>query len=228
MRVLLIEDDTAIAEEIQEGLEEQRYQVDIAADGLSGLERAQEGGYAVILLDVMLPGISGWEVCERLRTRRDLTPLLMLTARDAPPDRVRGLEMGADDYLSKPFDFHELLARIRALIRRDKIHRTRVIRVADLEIDTGVRRVFREGEEIYLTEREYTLLEALALHEGRALSREFIQGRVWGDGDSLSSTVDAFVHLLRKKVDTGRQVKLIQTVHGIGYALRPRQKQSEG
>jgi len=220
MRVLLIEDEEAIAEEIKEGLEEERIRVDVAADGLTGLDMAEEGSYAVILLDIMLPGIGGWEVCQRLRARRDVTPILMLTARDAPPDRVRGLEMGADDYLPKPFHFPELVARIHALQRRDKIHRTRVIQVADLEIDTGAHRVFRSGEELNLTEREYTLLEALASQEGRALSREFIQERVWGDDAALSSTVDAWVHLLRKKIDAGRSVKLIQTVHGVGYALR--------
>lgn len=222
MRVLLIEDEEGIADEIQEGLEEERFHVDVASDGLSGLERAAETEYAVILLDVMLPGISGWEVCQRLRARRILTPILMLTARDAPSDRVRGLEIGADDYLPKPFHFPELVARVRALQRRDKMHRVRVITIADLTIDTGAHRVFREGEELNLTEREYTLLEALASHEGRVLSREFIQERVWGDDEALSSTVDAWVHLLRKKVDAGRSVKLIQTVHGVGYALRAR------
>jgi DNA-binding response OmpR family regulator len=220
MRVLLIEDEEAIAAEIREGLEEEHFRVDTAADGLTGLEKAEEGGYAVILLDVMLPGMSGWEVCQRLRESRDLTPILMLTARDAPPDRVRGLELGADDYLPKPFDFPELVARVRALQRRDKIHRTRIIRIADLVIDTSARRVFRENDELNLTDREYTLLEALASYEGRALSREFIQERIWGDDEALASTVDAWVHLLRKKIDAGRSVKLIQTVHGIGYALR--------
>ena len=226
MRVLLIEDETAIAEEIREGLEAERFRVDVAADGLSGLERAAEAEYAVILLDVMLPGISGWEVCQQLRARRDLTPILMLTARDAPQDRVRGLETGADDYLPKPFHFPELTARVRALQRRSKIHRGRMIQIADLRIDTGARRVFR-GEELNLTEREYTLLEALALDEGRALSREFIQEQVWSDDAALASTVDAWVHLLRKKVDAGRGVKLIQTVHGVGYALRARKGDSQ-
>lgn len=220
MRVLLIEDEEPIAAEIREGLEEEHFRVDVAADGLSGLDMAGEGGYAVILLDVMLPGMSGWEVCQQLRASRDLTPILMLTARDAPSDRVRGLEIGADDYLPKPFDFPELVARVRALQRRDKIHRTRIICIADLVIDTSARRVFRDNDELNLTDREYTLLEALASHEGRALSREFIQERVWSDDEALASTVDAWVHLLRKKIDAGRTVKLIQTVHGVGYALR--------
>ena len=220
MRVLVVEDEEEIAEEIREGLEEARFDVDVAADSATGLSMAEEGTYAVILLDIMLPGISGWEVCRRIREQRDLTPILMLTARDAPPDRVRGLELGADDYLPKPFDFPELVARIRALYRRDKMHRTRLIRVADLEIDTGARRVFRAGHEVILTNREYTLLEALALREGQVLSREFIQERVWSDDSALPNTVDAWIYNLRKKVDSGHSATLIQTVHGVGYALR--------
>ena len=181
MRVLLIEDDRDIAEEVQEGLQEARYVVDTAADGLLGLAMAEENTYALILLDVMLPGIDGLEVCRRLRSRKNTTPILMLTARDTPPDRVRGLDLGADDYLPKPFDFPELLARIRALLRRDKIHRTRIIRVADLEIDTGTQRVFRGKREVYLTEREYTLFGSTGparragpdtrIHSGTCLER---------------------------------------------------------
>lgn len=220
MRVLIIEDDEAIADEVREGLEEEHIQVEVAADGLTGLERASEGDYAVILLDLMLPGLSGWEVCQRLRARRNLTPILMLTARDAPPDRVRGLELGADDYLPKPFDFPELVARVRALHRRDKLHRTPVIQIADLVIDTRARQVSRAGTTLSLTDREFTLLEALASYEGRVLSREFIQERVWQDYEALASTVDTWVYLLRKKVDSGRNPKLIQTVHGVGYVLR--------
>jgi DNA-binding response OmpR family regulator len=202
------------------GLEEAGYAVDVAADGVAGLNMAAEHEYSAILLDIMLPGMNGWEICRQLRSRRDLTPIMMLTARDALQDRVRGLDLGADDYLPKPFDFPELLARLRALRRRDKIHRTRVIEVGDLEIDTGSRRVFRNGEEIKLTTREYTLLEALASQEGRALTRDFIQERVWHDDSSFSNTVDAYIRLLRKKIDQGHDPKLIQTIHGVGYALR--------
>lgn len=220
MRLLLIEDDRDIAEEVQEGLQEARYVVDVAADGLAGLEMAAENTYALILLDVMLPGADGWEVCRRLRARKDLTPILMLTARDAQPDRVRGLDLGADDYLPKPFDFPELLARIRALLRRDKAHRTRIIQVGDLRIDTGTQRVFRGKREVHLTEREYALLEALAAREGQALTREYIQERVWSDDNSLPNTVDAWIHLLRKKIDAGQKIKMIHTAHGVGYALR--------
>ena len=220
MRVLLVEDEEAIAEAIREGLEEERYTVDVANDGTIGLELAAEQRYVVILLDVMLPGASGWEVCRELRARRDLTPILMLTARGSLADRVKGLDLGADDYLPKPFDFPELLARMRSLLRRDTMHRTRVIKIGDLEIDTSNRRVFRASTEVNLSDREYTLLHALASHAGRTLSREFIQDHVWGDDESYSNTVDAFIHLLRKKIDSGYAHKLIQTVHGVGYALR--------
>jgi DNA-binding response OmpR family regulator len=220
MRLLLIEDEEAISEVIQRGLEAAHFEVDLAGDGALGLKMAGEQEYALILLDIMLPRVSGWEVLQRLRAQQSLTPILMLTARDGLQDRVQGLDMGADDYLAKPFEFPELLARVRALLRRDKIHRTRIIQIADLEIDTGNRRVFRGGKEIGLTDREYTLLAALAAHEGRALTREFIQERVWHDDDSYSNNVDAYIRLLRKKIDSEYETRLIQTVHGIGYALR--------
>ena len=220
MRILLVEDEADIADAIRLGLEDAHYQVDVAGDGQTGLRMAEEQAYVLILLDVMLPGMSGWEVCKQLRARRDLTLILMLTARDAPQDRVHGLDLGADDYLQKPFDFPELLARIRALHRRDKMHRTRMIQVADLKIDTGARRVFRGSKELSLTDREYTLLEALAAREGQALSREYILDHVWQDEESVSNTVDVYISQLRKKIDPGSPQKLIQTIHGIGYALR--------
>jgi two-component system copper resistance phosphate regulon response regulator CusR len=144
----------------------------------------------------------------------------VLTARDAVEDRVRGLDLGADDYLPKPFHFAELLARVRALLRRDKVHKSRIIRISDIEIDTGRHRVTRNGRELELTPREYSLLEALAGHEGRVLTRETIQSRVWKDHESASNTVDVYIGLLRKKIDSNRKVKLIHTVHGLGYSLR--------
>jgi len=144
----------------------------------------------------------------------------MLTARDAVEDRVRGLDLGADDYLPKPFDFTELMARVRALVRRDKIHRTRIIRVGDLEIDTAQRRVCRAGQTIGLSHREYELLESLAANEGRVLTREVIQARVWMAENSFSNTVDVYIKMLRKKIDAGHPIKMIQTVHGVGYTLR--------
>jgi two-component system copper resistance phosphate regulon response regulator CusR len=220
MRILLVEDEPAIAAVVRQGLEEAHHAVDVAHDGVDGLERALHGDYALILLDVMLPGKDGWSVCRELRARRNTTPILMLTARDAVGDRVRGLDLGADDYLPKPFDFDELLARVRALLRRDQIHKARVIQIEDLRIDTGLRRVVRAGQEIALTPREYTLLEALARSEGQVLSRDRILERVWMDEESLSNTVDVYIGMLRRKIDAGHEPKLIQTVHGVGYTLR--------
>src|SRR5439155_10193612 len=189
---------------------------------------AAEGAYALIILDLMLPKRDGWSVCAAIRGRPDPLPILMLTARDAIDDRVRGLELGADDYLPKPFDFSELLARVRALLRREKIHKGRVIRTADLEIDTGSATVRRAGQEVSLTRREYSLLEALAANEGRVLTREAIQERVWMDAESYSNTVDVHIGSLRRKIDSGHAVKLIHTVHGMGYTLRDATEETGG
>lgn len=227
MRILIVEDDRVIAGLIRKGLERERFEVDVADDGPAGLRMAQSGSYGLLILDVMLPGQDGWEVCKALRGRRNITPILMLTARDSVDDRVKGLETGADDYLSKPFDFKELLARVRALLRRDKLHRARVVRIADLEIDTTAARVYRAGREIQLTPREYALLEALASNEGRVLTREMIQDRVWMEEEGFSNTVTVHVGNLRKKIDVGHDTKLIHTVHGFGYTLRAPETESE-
>lgn len=227
MRILLIEDEMGIANLIREGLEEAGYTVHLAHDGNTGLEMALEETYHLILLDLMLPGRDGWSVCEELRSRRMRIPIMMLTARETTQDRVRGLDTGADDYLPKPFDFQELLARVRALLRRDKVNRTRVIRVADLEIDTAQHRVHRAGVEIPLSHREYDLLEALAGNEGKVLTREAIQERIWMNEDAGFNTVNVYIGMLRKKIDANHVVKLIHTVHGVGYTLRmPQEAQS--
>jgi two-component system copper resistance phosphate regulon response regulator CusR len=222
LRILLIEDEESIGGAVQQGLQEERYVVDWARDGRTGLDFAAAQTYALIVLDVMLPGVDGWTICRTLRTRRDTTPILMLTARDAVEDRVRGLEMGADDYLPKPFDFGELLARVRALLRRAALHKGRVIQIADLSIDTKQRRVLRSGQEVSLTPREYSLLEALAVREGQTLTREVILEHVWMNEESLPNTVDVYVGMLRRKIDAGREgdAKLIRTMHGLGYSLR--------
>jgi len=220
MRLLLVEDEAGIAIRTRESLEAAGYSVDWAGDGLEALALTQERAYAAIILDLMLPGLDGWQVCERLRRRRDPTPILMLTARGALEDRIRGFEIGADDYLPKPFALPELRVRVRALIRRAAIHRTRLIRIDDLEIDTEARRVSRAGREIPLTAREYTLLEALARNEGRVLSREYIQERVWNDDESYSNTIAVRIRQVRQKVDDGHAVRLIHTVYGQGYVLR--------
>jgi DNA-binding response OmpR family regulator len=228
MKILLIEDEPEIAAVIRQGLEEARYAVDLAYDGVTGLDLALKGPYSLIILDLMLPGMDGWQVCQRLRARRNAVPILMLTARDALDDRVRGLEMGADDYLPKPFAFRELKARVFALLRRDKIHKGRVLRIGDLEIDTGVQRVSRGGLEILLTQREYQLMEALAIREGQVLTREMIQQYVWRDDESYSNTVDVHISALRKKIDVDHEIRLIHTVHGRGYMLKgPESEESE-
>ncbi|HET6386950.1 MAG TPA: response regulator transcription factor [Armatimonadota bacterium] len=220
MRILLVEDDEAIADMIRRGLEEDRYDVDVVGNGILGFKRASEGAYGLLILDIMLPGIDGITLCKMLRGERVSTPVLMLTARDTVEDKVKGLESGADDYLPKPFNFTELRARVRALLRRMTVHKERVIRVADLEIDTAARRVTRGGDEIVLTRREYELLEALATNEGRVLTRDLIRDEVWMEESGFSNTVDVRIGLLRKKIDSGREPKLIHTIHGIGYSLR--------
>jgi DNA-binding response OmpR family regulator len=221
MKILLIEDDALIRDVISRGLEEDRqYVVETAADGTTGLQMALDADYALIILDIMLPGLDGWHICQEVRARRIATPILMLTARDAVQDRIYGLDMGADDYLAKPFDFDELLARVRALIRRDKRYKARILRIAHLEIDTGAHIVTSDGEELTLTSREYALLEALAMNEGRVVGRDVIQYRIWNNDESTSNTVDVYIGLLRKKIDADRPVKLIHTVHGQGYMLK--------
>jgi len=220
MKILLIEDEPGIARLIRRGLEDAGYSVEATANGRQGLEMAEEKSYNLLLLDLMVPGLDGWQVCEALRAQGSQLPILMLTARDSVPDRVRGLDLGADDYLPKPFEFPELLARVRALLRRDRVHRARVIQVDDLVIDTGQRRVTRAGGEVGLSHREYELLEALAAHESQVLTREVIQERIWMDEDSYSNTVDVYIGMLRKKIDAGHPRKLIQTVRGLGYTLR--------
>jgi len=220
MRLLLIEDNDPIAQMIAGGLREVGYIVEVADNGSVGYNAARASSYAAILLDIMLPGMDGWEICERLRAQGNSTPILMLSARDAVPERVRGLELGADDYLPKPFDFTELRARVKSLVRRDRIYKAPIIRLDDLEIDTIKRRVTRAGLELLLTPHEYTLLVALASHEGQVFTRDIIRETVWLDEDSYSNTVDVRIASLRRKLDYDYPVKLIQTVHRIGYTLK--------
>lgn len=220
MKILIIEDEAPIATVMRKGLEEDRFAVETATTGDGGLALARDYVYSLIVLDLMLPGIDGWTICRTLRDDGNPVPILMLTARDSVTDRVRGLEMGADDYLPKPFEFAEFLARVHSLIRRDRVYKSRTIRIGDLLIDTRRRRVERAGREISLTSREYMLLEALAAREGQVLTREVIQERVWMDEESYSNTVDVYIGMLRKKVDAPCPTKLIQTVHGVGYMLR--------
>lgn len=226
MRLLLVEDDPVIASQITTLLERDGYQVRTEGDGRRGFSEAIDETYGLIVLDVMLPGLNGWEICERLRKAKIGTPILMLTARDSIDDRVRGLEGGADDYLSKPFDARELLARIKALIRRDHVHKTGKIIISDLELDSQAHTATRAGRPLNLTPREFALLEALARNEGRTLTREVILERVWDNEDALENTVNFHVTTLRKKLDSWHDVKLIHTVHGIGYVLRSPSRES--
>lgn len=220
MRILVIEDDEVIAGLLRQGLEDAGYTVTVRGAGDTGLEEASDGVYHLILLDRMLPGRDGISVCKALRERRNRTPILMLTARDGVDDKVSGLDAGADDYLPKPFDFKELLARVRALTRRERQHKSNVVRIADLEIDTVERQVRRAGQPLSLSFREFELLLALAAHERQVFTRETILERVWQSEPVSSNVVDVFIKSLRKKVDEGHEWKLIQTVWGVGYTLR--------
>ncbi len=217
-RILVVEDDRSIARLVQLELEHRNFAVLCAYDGPSGLEAVSDFQPAVIVLDIMLPKLDGVGVLKKLRAAGNKVPVIMLTARGDPLDKVHSLDRGADDYLTKPFNMEELMARLRALLRR--AGEDEVIRVADLEIDTGAGTVKRGGQEIHLTRREFTLLEALAANEGRVLTREVILDRIWMDEESYSNTVDVHIGLLRKKVDAGHSVRLIHTVHGVGYSPR--------
>lgn len=220
MRVLVVEDEPVIADFIVRGLTEQGYAVDLARDGEAALELADPGSFDVILLDLMLPKVDGLTVCRRLRERGDKTPVLMLTARDTVDDRVRGLDTGADDYLVKPFAFAELVARVRALSRREPGLVDAVLRVADLELDTTTRNARRGGHGIELTTKEYALLEYLMRNPGRVLTRTMITDRVWNyDTLNLANVIDVYIGHLRRKIDDGQAVRLIHTVRGAGYKI---------
>lgn len=214
MRVLIIEDDRRIGSIIRRGLESARYEVEWAADGQTGLEKALVGGYDLLVLDLMLPLVDGWTICRTVREARRTTPILMLSARDSVEDRIRGFEIGADDYLAKPFNFAELLARVHALLRRDHVHKTRIIRIADLEIDTTTGHVARAGCPVRLEPDEYALLEVLAGDEGRILSRDELRQRL------AFEPAEAHFESLRHKIDGGREVRLIQALEGGSYTLR--------
>jgi DNA-binding response OmpR family regulator len=221
MRILVVEDERSMAELLRKGLEEEEHSVSVAFDGASALEFARSSEFDAIVLDVMLPGIDGLEVARRLRRSDNFTPILMLTARDAVPDIASGLDVGADDYLTKPFSFVELLARLRAVARRGKTPRPVRLSVADLELDPATRRVLRKGREVHLTATEFRLLELLMRRAGRVLSRDHISSAVWGDLKEIEdNTLDAFISLLRTKIDRGCERKLIHTIRGVGYVLR--------
>jgi len=220
MRILLVEDERKIRESLKQGLVEQCYAVDTADNGDDGLHWALNFAYDVIMLDIMLPGKDGLTVCRELRDRHIITPILMLTARDAVDDRVTGLDCGADDYLIKPFAFRELLARIRALTRRDSYQKSSTLAVGDLTLDTLTHTVKRGDQIIYLSAKEYILLEFLMLHPNQVLSRMVIADHVWSYEYAPDSNVlDVYIRYLRKKIDDDHEQKYIHTVRGTGYQL---------
>lgn len=220
MRILLVEDEPSAATMLAKGLREEAYAVDIAADGETALAQAFVNDYDLLILDVVLPGKDGFSVCRELRANGFTVPVLMLTARDAVEDRVEGLDSGADDYLPKPFDLDELLARVRALLRRKPALYPEIITVGNLSVDTRARQVARAGQAIEVTTKEYALLEYLARRAGEVVSRADISEHVWDESyDPFSKVIEVFIQRLRRKVDGGQTLKLIHTRRGEGYML---------
>jgi DNA-binding response OmpR family regulator len=220
MRMLLVEDERKVSELISRALRAERFAVDVADDGLAGWELAQSCEYDLIILDLMLPGLDGAELLRRIRRKDPRVPILILTARDATEEKVKHFEAGADDYLTKPFAFAELIMRVKALLRRGPMARSSVLRVADLEVDRLTQQVRRAGRRIELTHKEYALLDYLAANPGRVFSRAMIIEHVWDHSfDGLTNIVDVYVRHLRSKIDDPFGVKLIRTVRGVGYAI---------
>lgn len=219
MRILLIEDEQGVANFVKKGLEEERYTVDLVTDGLSGLEHGRSGQYDVIVMDVMLPKMEGFEVCKALRDEGIQTPVLMLTAKINVADKVKGLDKGADDYMTKPFSFEEFLARVRALLRRKQTEMVK-LEVGPLEINTQSHRVFLEGNELVLRPKEYAILEYLVRNQERVVSRTQILENVWGyDFDPTTNVVDVHIKSIRKKLEELSSVEFIRTIRGVGYML---------
>ncbi|HYZ78839.1 MAG TPA: response regulator transcription factor [Gaiellaceae bacterium] len=221
MKILVVDDERAVRESLRRALELEGYDVDLAGDGLEGLARVEESQPDVLILDVLMPGMDGLEMCRRLRRGGNRLPVLMLTARDAVENRVAGLDAGADDYVTKPFALEELLARVRALLRRSSNGAGEVLRFADLELNPGTREVHRGGDLVELTRTEFSLLELFLLNPRQVLTRSVIFERVWGyDFGFASNSLDVYIGYLRRKTEAGGKPRLIQTVRGVGYALR--------
>ena len=221
MRVLIVEDEKDLAAIMKQGLEEEGYIVDVAHDGEEGLYMAENFPVDAIILDIMLPKVDGLTVLSKLRRKGFATPVLLLTARDATLDKIKGLDTGADDYLTKPFDFSELMARLRSLIRRKGMVKEAVIRIADLEINTAGREVKRGGHAVQLSAREYALLEYLAYNKDKVVTRTDIVEHIYSEDSEMdSNVVDVYINYLRNKIDKGFDTKLIHTVRGSGYILR--------
>jgi len=220
MRLLVVEDDKKVAGFLARGLKEENYAVDVCRSGDDALYMAQVNPYDAVILDVMLPGKDGFTVCRNLRENGILTPVIMLTAKDTLDDKITGLTEGADDYLTKPFSFEELLARIRAMLRRSQDYKTKALRVADLELDPLRRLVTRAGRKIALTGKEYALLEYLMRNRGRVLSQTMIIEHVWDmNYEGAGNVVNVYINRLRGKIDQDAQVKLIKTVRGHGFLI---------
>jgi DNA-binding response OmpR family regulator len=221
MRILIVEDDRKLARQLKNGLEEQGHSVSVSSDGIEGFEAAQYSEFDVLVLDVMLPGLDGFSIVRRLRAGQSTTPILLLTARDATEDIIAGLDAGADDYLTKPFSFKILQARLRALSRRRNVEPRTQLQIGDLMLDPASREVTRAGSVVALSRTEFALLEMLMRHAGRVITRTRMIEAGWGyDRDVENNTLDVFIRQLRKKIDPPGTHKLIHTVRGIGYALR--------
>ena len=221
MRILVVEDEKKVAGFIKKGLEEETYAVDVAYDGGDGLHLGVEGQYDLIILDIMLPKMDGLEVLLQLRSQGKDVPIILLTAKDAVDDRVAGLNKGADDYLTKPFAFSELLARVRVLLRRGKAEVKTILQISDLTLDLVSHKVNRGGTEIELTGKEYSLLEYFMRNQEKVLTRTMIAEHVWDyNFDTFTNVIDVYINHLRKKIDKGRQSKLLHTLRGVGYIMK--------
>ncbi len=221
MRILVVEDERKVARFIQQGLEEEHYTVDVALDGELGLQMAQSENYDLLILDVMLPKRSGLELIREFRANKGTAPALMLTAKSATEDKVAGLDSGADDYLTKPFAFAELLARVRSLLRRSSKEKSTVLSMADLELDTVTHKAKRAGRIIELTAKEYSLLEYFLRNKGRVLSRTIIAEHIWDYSfDTGTNIIDVYVNHLRNKIEIENEHRLLHTVRGVGYVMK--------
>jgi len=220
MKILVIEDEHLIANALKKGLEQEHYTVDLAFDGLEGFDLASSGEYDLILLDLMLPKMNGLEICRQLRQQQNHVPILILTAKSQTEDKIKGLNYGADDYLTKPFAFEELLARIRALTRRPQTAATEILTIGDLSFNLSTYEVTRQKELISLSSKEYSLLECLMRHTNKILTKDQLIQHVWSyESDILPNTVEVYIRNLRQKVDKNYKVKLIKTIRGFGYKI---------